>query len=312
MKPSTLLIIILFISLNSKATTWDEPWQKEIIEKSEHFIKGEVIESSDTSLTIKTIKSFSGEIEDTIKIDSFFMLDLCSMSAGHGAEFHLIENQIGYLFLKKGHNGNYQIPTPTSGFDIIVENNVHATFRHTYHQALVPVDLYEMIYPQIWNRYHSSTFDSELVIDYINAKLKLNPAGFEESEISTFFEQHIALETAYLCDIDIDPVTLNKFIQSDNFHSKVSALRAISINETQESKEILFNYINDKENDNFTIVIAIWSLWDMSDNSYQEKLIELKPNLPDEGAGFGGNIMDPRVCTHFPSPQNAISELMKN
>jgi len=31
--------------------------------------------------------------------------------------------------------------------------------------------------------------------------------------------------------------------------------------------------------------------------------------MSDEESGFGGNLMDPRVCTRFPSPKQAINEL---
>lgn len=309
MNKTLLILITLLINLTSYATTWDEPWQKEIIEKSEYFILGKVVELTDTTVTVQIEKSFGSELNGKIIIDGFFMLQLCSMSGGRGPEFFFKKDYNGYFFLKKGKNGNFQIPTPSSGFDRIVKGKVHATYRHTYHQAAIDPEIYELTYNEIWNKFHKSEFDTTKILTFINTNLSKEPAGFEEDEIDLFFKQHSALETAYLCDIELKFETLYKFAESDNFHLQISALRAYSNLKTDEAKKYLLEYIKNSQKDNFTKVIAIWSLWSMGDKKINKQLSDLKKSLSDEETGFGGNIMDPRVCTHFPSPKSAVDEL---
>lgn len=306
------ILLSLIISSSSFATTWDEPWQKEIIEKSEYFALGKVVTASDSLVTIEIKKSLGNNLSGIITIDNFFLLDLCSSSGGNGAEFIFEKDEEGYLFLKKGENGNYQIPTPTSGFDRIVEGKVHATYRHTYHQAAIPIDIYELTYKEIWDKFHSDSFDREIILEFVNQNLAKEPAGFEEDEIDLFFRQHTALESAYLLEIKLDFEILKNFALCDNFHSRVSAIRAMYYQDNDEAKTFLFEYLQDKEKDDFTKVIAIWSLWKMNDNEVNKRLWKLRKKLSDEDNGFGGNIMDPRVCTHFPSPQYAIIELKEN
>lgn len=122
----------------------------------------------------------------------------------------------------------------------------------------------------------------------------------------------MALETAYHLEITLDFELLKKFATDENFHSRVSALRAFCHLKTSEAKEFLMSYIQDEKNDTFTKVIAIWSLWRMDDKSIQTKLWNLREEISDENTGFGGDIMDPRICTYFPSPRSAIVGLHEN
>jgi hypothetical protein len=311
MKKITTILFLILTSISSYATTWDEPWQKEIIEQSEYFVFGKVIRASETKVIVQIEKAFGKQLEGKIIIDDFFMLNICSSSGGHGPEFSFEKKEKGYFFLKKGENGNFQIPTPSSGFDRIVDGKVHATYRHTYHQAAIDPEIYELTYTEIWNKFHQSKFDITKIKSFINTNISKDPAGFEEDEIDLFFKQHSALETAYLCGIELEFETLKKFAEFDNFHSQVAALRALSILKTDQSKKYLLQYIQDKDKDNFTKVIAIWSLWSIGDEQINKTLSDLAETLSNEESGFGGNIMDPRVCTHFPSPKNAIKELTK-
>lgn len=159
---ATLILTLLFFLIynQGKAETWNEPWQKEIIEKSEFFVLGKVLEKRDHSLKIEIIKDFgTNKIEDEIIIDDFFMLDMTS-SSGHGTHFTLEKDETIYLFLQKNKNKNYSLPTPTSGFaELNNENNVSATYRHSYHQTLISRDVYEFTYQNIWNYYKEKKYE---------------------------------------------------------------------------------------------------------------------------------------------------------
>ncbi|MBB4804162.1 hypothetical protein HNP37_004248 [Flavobacterium nitrogenifigens] len=310
-KPILAFIFFLSFSIQLSAETWNEPWQKEIIKKAEYFVLGKVIKNGENGVEIEILKSFgNSKIESkNILISGFSMLRMTS-SSGHGIHLDFDPNQTFYLFLVKNKDGNYDIPTPTSGFALLDEKNtVTATYRHSYHQALIPQDAYEKTYSAIWDYYKTGKYDQKIVLDFINENIDKAPAGFEENEISTFFLQHAALETAYLLDISIDFKRIQKFFVSDNFHSRVSTLQLLANSKDAFTKAFLLEFIKNAEMPNFEKVIAIKSLWNIGDIDYQKKLIALENSVSDEETGFGGNIMDPRIGTYFPTPKGAIQDL---
>jgi hypothetical protein len=308
-KFKTIILLVFLTSISCFATTWDEPWQEEIIKQSEYFIFGKVIEASDSNIVVAVEKSFGAKPADKIVIDDFFMLQLCSLSGGDNPGFSFEPGNQGYFFLKKGENGNYQMPTPTSGFAGIIDGKVHATYRHSYHMAAVPIDVFELTYNEIWSKFRKATFDTTKITQFINENLSHKPAGFSEDEIDLFFLQHASLETAFLCGIPLDFQVLKKIADSDNFHSGVSALMAFANVHTEESVKYLFKYITDNKKKNFHKVIAIWTLWGYADDDIRQQLVEMTDQLSDEDTGFGANIMDPRICTFFPTPKGAVKHL---
>lgn len=308
-----VLFLILTLAINSKvsAETWNEPWQKEIIKNAEYFVLAKVLSNVDSIGTeIEIIKYFGNQkLEGRILINGFSLLNMTS-SSGHGVHLDFEKDQTLYFLLNKRKDGNYAIPTPTSGFAVLdSDKNVYATYRHSYHQALIPQDIYEKTYSEIWNYYKSGKFEKDKILPFISEYVDKSPAGFEEEEISTFFLQHAAMETAYLLDIQIELDRLKKFIESDNFHSRVSALQLLGNLNTEPTKEYLFDFISNEQNENFEKVIAIWSLNRIGGEVYKKKMLKIVEELSDEDTGFGGNIMDPRVGTHFPSPKGAVEEL---
>lgn len=301
-----ILILTLTVQPNMKAETWNEPWQKEIIQKAEYFVLGNVIELDSLGAQIEILQNFGkNTLPNRILINGFSLLNLGS-SSGHGVHYDFEKGQKLYLLLTKKEDGNFAIPTPTSGFALLdEENNVYATYRHSYHQALIPKDIYELTYQAIWNHYHNSEYDKSSIMEFLNKQIEKKPAGFEEDEISTFFLQHASLETAYLLDISIELSRIEKFAKSDNFHSKVSSVQLISLLDNKKTKEFLFEFIQSEDNENFEKVIAIRSLKKIGGKEYTAKLLGIADKLSDEETGFGGNLMDPRVGTSFPSPRQA-------
>jgi hypothetical protein len=304
-----ILILTLGIQTNIKAETWNEPWQKEIIQKAEYFVLANVIELDSLGVYLEILQNFGqNKLPNRILINGFSLLNLGS-SSGQGVHYDFEKGQKLYFLLTKKEDGNFAIPTPTSGFAVLdEENNVFATYRHSYHQALIPKVIYELTYQAIWNYYHNLEYDKSLVMEFINEQIEKEPAGFEENEISTFFLQHASLETAYLLDIPIELSRLKKFAKFDNFHSKVSSVQLMSLLNDKITKEFLFEFIQSENNDNFEKVIAIRSLKKIGGEEFKTKLLKIADKLSDEETGFGGNIMDPRVGTSFPSPKQAVEE----
>jgi hypothetical protein len=312
-----IIILLLFLTGTIKlyATTWDEPWAEKIIRESDYFILADIIShDEEKGIKIKILKQLGGEkLPLEIEITNFYLLKLMSTSGGHGPEFHFDGIGKSYFFLKKNEQGEYCISTPTSGFDIVDNNNVHATYRHSYHQALVPYEIYELTMTAIFNNYHGLAYDTSQVTTFIEKNLKLKPAGFGDDEIKTFFLQHVSMETIYHLKLKADyRLILPFFNDSSNFHNRVSASRALVVTNNDEVINLLLNKIEKNTEDDFTTVICIWTLKELNPRQIKADLERMIRNASTEANGFGGNIMDSRVSTHFPTVKKALEDLLQS
>jgi hypothetical protein len=217
----------------------------------------------------------------------------------------------GYFFLKKGKDGKYMLPTPTSGYDKTAKDSVVSTYRHSYHKAMVSVPDYELTYTEIWKGLHHQSFDKSKIEAYIKQQVGQPAAGFSSDEIKLFFRQHIALESAYMLGIPIGLDTLKKFNLKDNFHATVSMLEVLGNNKDAASKDYLLNFIQQKGVDPFCTTIAIQSMIRINDPIYNGALGKQVNRLSNEKGSFGGDIMDPRVCTELPSPKFMVENLIR-
>lgn len=308
-----LFLLGVLSSTNSYATTWDEPWADKVIKEASSFVLGKIIYSDpEKGIKVVIIKTLSGkELKDTILINNFYSLTICSSSGGHGAEFHTSLIDSCYFFINQNDKGQFCIPTPTTGFDYVSDGQVMATFRHSYHQASVPVFVYEKAMSAVFNNYHNLTYDKDYINKYVIDNLSKSPAGFSESEINTFFLQHVALECVYHLKLKITETLLLPFLNDkNNFHSQVSAARAMSAINTETNKQELLKAIGDTSKRNFVRVICVWSLSEFKPKELKTQLQKLEKSASDESDGFGGNIMDPRVCTNIPTLKEALKHLV--
>ena len=312
------LKLILFISLSllsttSFATTWDEPWQDRVIKEADYFVLAKV-DSFDKNegVTIDIIKSLGGkELKGKIKITDFYLLELCSSSAGHGAEFNFDGVSECYLFIKMNDKGQYCISTPTSGFNALMNGKVYATYRHSYHQALVPVDIYEKTMTAIFNNYHNIPYDKQYINEFVTKYLSLKPARLIEPEIDTFFSQHVALECAYHLKLTGLYSKIIPFLNdTSNLHNQVSGARALIPYNTFDCKHELLKVISDTTRNHFVQVICVWTLSEFKPVELKSQLVMISKTASTSENGFGGDIMDPRVCTNFPDVKDAIEKLI--
>jgi hypothetical protein len=311
-----ITFIALFICIFSitKATTWDEPWHDQVVKQSESFVLAKII-SFDTNkgVIISILKQLAGKpIKDTIQITDFYLLHLCSASAGEGPEFHFKGADSCYFFIKKNDKNEYCIATPTTGFAVVHDGIVVATYRHSYHQARVDLPLYENTMAAIFNNYHALPYDKAYITSFIDKTLALKPAGINAEEIGTFFNQHVALECIYHLGLTDHYKSIVPFLKDTaNMHAQISAARALTPYNTPECNQLLINTIGDnKAANDFAKVICIWTLGSHKPQNIKDALTKLLPAASTQENGFGGNIMDPRVCTTFPTVKDALTELI--
>lgn len=311
-----LAIMFLLGTIKTFATTWDEPWTDKVIKNAEYFVLADIISyDEENGIKIKIVKQLGGkQLPSEIEITDFYLLEIVSSSSGHGAEFPSFEDiKQSYFFIKKNSKGKFCISTPTSGFDYIKDEKVYATYRHSYHQASVPIDIYEMTMTAIFNNYHHLEYDKKSIADYIEKSLSKKLAGFGENEINTFFLQHVALETIFHLRLNnYYNLILPFFNDSSNFHNRVSASRALIGNKNKEVINLLLNKIATNKDDDFTTVNCIWTLKEFKSKEIKFEVQKLIENASTEDNGFGGNIMDPRVATSFPTVKSALEDLVSS
>lgn len=311
---TVLFIAFVIVATRTWATTWNEPWQETVIKEADYFVYAKIISyDPQKGVKIEVLKSLGGPVlKGKIKVTDFYLLELCSSSGGHGAEFHLKGLKECYFLLKKNNKGKYCIATPTTGFDYIKEGNVYATYRHSYHQALVPIEVYEKTMTAIFNNYHHQEYNKKYIIDYVNKYIALKPAGFADNEVTTFFAQHVAMECVYHLRLqDVYAKLLPFLADTSNFHNQVSAARALVAYNTKDCKNELLQVISDTTKAHFVQVICIWTLSAFSPTEYKEQLIKISESASTKENGFSGNIMDPRICTFFPDVKEALETLIK-
>lgn len=314
-----LAFALLFsLSIILRATTWDEPWMDTVIADADALVKVKIIKSSSEAFEAKTIEQLAGvvRIPDTFSVDGFSLLRIGSTS-GHTDEKSLQFNPAlsYYLFVKHAADKKtYHLATPTTGWAKITGKDVNATYRHSYHQASVPEDVYALTMRAIFNTIHAIPFDAKPVRTFMTTHLSRPPAllsrAKDEGTAERFFLQHAALETFRYLGTEQELGLIDPFLAADDFHVQISAVRAIGRINSPGTKKRLTDVIVARRH-GFAKVVAILELERLDARDTAPRLRAYLEKAEDTEIGFGGNIMDPRVGTRFPSSvKQAITDLL--
>jgi hypothetical protein len=314
MRLSVLLFLLLTaVGRLAHATSWDEPWQETVVKKADYLVLARVT-TADARKGIKAtiLRSLGGgALPDTVKINGFYSLQLCSSSPGEEPAYELGGTDSCYFFLQKKPSGDYAITTPTTGFARVKTGQVAATYRHSYHQALVPQAVYESTMTAIFQHYHGQEYNLAPITALINSALALAPAHLDAAGRSTFFLQHAALETIYHLGLTTHYEAVLPFLRdTTNFHAQVSAARALTATPTPEDKQLLIKVLTSKTSRDLAKVVAIKTLTTYRPAELKPQLAALAQTASEEHNGFGGNIMDPRICTQVPTVKEALTTLV--
>ena len=238
---------------------------------------------------------------------------MSTSSGGHDElSLPLAPGQIYYLFIKKSEKTNtYQIPTPTSGWAQLDGTDVAATYRHSYHKALVPEEVYEKTMEAIFKGTRGQPYDADFIERFIKEQLTQSVGVLTDPATSKrFFLQHVALEAFYHLGKGADLALLTPFVNSDDYHVQISACRAVGRIDSPSSRELLMKFIEGK-GVGFAKVMCVWGLKRLNAKEMISRLEAYLKTGADQETGFGGNIMDPRVGTNFPdSVKASIKELL--
>ena len=197
---------------------------------------------------------------------------------------------IYYLFIKKFEKTNtYQIPTPTSGWAELEGANVAATYRHSYHKALVPEEVYEKTMQAIFNGTKGQPYDTDFIGRFTKEQLTQSVAVLKQEDpaiLKRFFLQHVALESFYYLGRGADLALLIPFMNTDDYHVQISACRAVSRIDSPSSKELLMKFIEGK-GVGFAKVMCVWGLKRLNAKGMTSRLEAYLKTGADQETGFG-------------------------
>ena len=311
------IILTLFVcTIQVFATTWDEPWHKEVVQDADSYIRVMLTQALPNRVEFILVKHLAGfPVEKEGALTGFSKLNFGSYSVKEDV-FRLNPKMEYYLFVKRTKRRHeYEIATPSTGYAEVDGKMGSATYRHSYHQALVPIEDYEMTMTAIFKELKHESQNLDPARKYVASQLALKPAGIPTDthgdEFSRFCGQHVALELQYYLG-GADIAKLEPFLRHENPHGQISAVRALGRLPKTVAMARLIDFIASPDRDGFAKVMAIWALRDMHAVEAGPKLRETLSSTRDEKTGFGGNIMDPRVATQFPESVHAsIQEVLE-
>ena len=313
---AVLLVPILWSASPLPATTWDEPWQEQVLREAETFAQYRVLENKAARLVLKKTRHVAGkETPEEVVVKGFFLLQLGSRSSTDELSIDWDEDSVMYCFLKKARGNTWQLPTPTAGFAEVEEGTVTATYRHSYHKALVSEKIYELTMGCLFKKVHGEGFDEKPVREFIEATLGKPPVKLpedpEKASTDPFFLQHAALECLYYLGRPDDLDRVRPFLVFDDYHGQISAVRALSGIQTPSARKELLKFLEGDGN-GFAKVMAVWGLKRQAAREAIDRLRKIHETASTEEVGFGGRVMDPRVGTSFPeNVRAAIAELLE-
>lgn len=309
------LICAASLSTTALATTWDEPWHDQVVREASSLVKAEVVklEGDGVRARARLVNNVVGAaLSGDFLIEGYYLLRIGSYSQGHEPRLELGEHATYYFFLKPGRQpGTFSIATPTTGYANVKTGEVKATYRHSYHQALVPEPIYVESQTVIFHALHDEPFDravSARLSDTWLTQPPKAPVGPEDSKV--FFAQHVALETLFhtkAAGVDPDKTIsrLAPFLAYDADHAQISAARALSVIGTPGAQQALMAFVEGKHS-GFAKVMALWGLKRQNARQLTARLKAYQEVADTDRLGFGGNIMDPRVGTRFPTSVKAV------
>jgi len=315
--PPLVLFLLPALGPVLPATTWDEPWHADVIRRAHTFVLVEVV-ANPTGHEVKArlVRHLAGrKLPATLTIAGFHSLRIGSTSSAAGDQelrLPFKPKDRVYTFLRKKKDApTWQLATPTAGWARLADDEVTATYRHSYHKALVDRDLYEKSSTALFLHLHGKPCDRKFVTRFLEEMLGLEPSYFgkgnDSPETRRFFRQHVALELFAHLGRAEDLARLEPFLRARGDHIQISAARALAGLTTGPARKRMEKFLLAKDRIGFAKVMIIRGWRRQEAREMAPVLEKFLAEGEDAKCGFGGSIMDPRVGTRFPSSVKAAA-----
>ena len=297
------------------ATTWNEPWQLQVVSNAKTLALYRVDSLKDDSATVTLVKHLAGE-QTKKKIRIAAEVKGIGLGDSHGEELWLEEGESYYLYLSPGPRGTWTLPTPSSGSDpLSADGLVAATYRISMHRAQVPRDIYELTQICIFEVTHARECDRGLIDKFITEVLTQPVTGLNErstpEDFRRFSLQHAALETAAALQAPLPAEVLARFEAEPFFHVQMSVLKYLSRSPIEDRWHRIARVVCNEGQHALSrgygaLLIGI------HDARSEAATLESCTFDKSEGDHALTELMDPRIGTDFPYELSAyVKELLE-
>lgn len=303
------IVGVWLVAMPAQATTWNEPWHREVVSAATSFGLYEVVQSTPDAVTLKRVKHLAGEETGAdVVVDAFYALALTSQSAGHGPALRLPAGTRAYFHLKRTGKA-WAIATPSAGYAVLrSDGKVAATYRISMHQALVEAPLYEDTQVCIFLALHRQACDRRIGA-FIDAELakpvELMTDASTNASLAGFFRQHVALETASLMPHAVAGPILERFLSAPGMHVQMAALRVLAASPRPDRARRLMQFVEDDKANMSARILAATLLQETGAHEMKQRLRDYAVTASEQDAGLGIALIDPRIGTRFPDTLRA-------
>ncbi|HRQ66534.1 MAG TPA: hypothetical protein PKZ76_16985 [Xanthomonadaceae bacterium] len=297
------------------ATQWNEPFDREVIEAAETFIRAEVID--DYPPRLRVLEVLAGEqVTGTLRVTGFGV-------PGYYGDHSL--RQMGwkrgsklYAFLARAKSGkNWTIATPTAGIGhYYTDDVILGSVRISCAGALFKEEVYRTVHAALFRALHGEADAKAELERFARYELGREPEIFggegDPMNALPFFRQHAALETLAVFPELGEGVDLAPFLRARDMHAQISAVRALAARDG--STPLLIDVLADESAELVPKMVAARALRGRQlDAEQRKRLMNLQGSASDEAVDLcGGSIMDPRLPFEYSevSVRRAIADAL--
>lgn len=327
MRPLASAVLVAVLALlplgSARAVQWQEPWQAEVITQSEVLVRVAVLKVEARQAEVRVLKRLAGaEVSGTLRLAGYHALRGQGLPEDQAAPW-IEAGREYYLYLKRAKDGAWQLPTPSSGIDDVLDDgDIAATFRYSAERVALPVGLYELLLPCVFAARHGQGCRDPRVGVFVRDVLGRPAARFDPEfrpdETRLYYRQHAALETAALIgpvgSLDLADLNTDRMIATLPFPNQAALLRVWGASGRPQDLARVTRFLCDRRQVGYARAIGLRVLREREARSEAGRLKAcLRDLVADDLAWPGTGVTDPRVPAGLPFElQPAAESLLRD
>lgn len=280
------------------ATTWHEPYTRQIVADAETFLLAEVVGQEAAGPRVRVIEVYEGSSppgEFVVKEAG----DGPVAGARSGARVLLLLDRVG---------ASWTMQTPTSGAFLRDGDHVIGDYRISFHAGVFDEQDFVAAVSALWEQEHRRQPDLGW-LERLRGSLEQEPVGPDGDPRSatsqTFFRQHLALEGLhYFGGGSVEE--LRPFVDSEVWHHRASSARALGTVGGDAAVAALLWLATDESEHPYVRLLAAEALEGLGDPRAAPELRAAAMEASDDEVVLATNLMDPRVGTQIGSVRSAM------
>jgi hypothetical protein len=294
--------ILSLASADVGASTYEEPFDVDVVREAETFVVGTLKPGRRPSLVVERVLAGEAPRHRTVRVD------------GLGDAVPDRPSQV-YAWLDR-EGKTWRVATPTSNVDYFHGPHVLGSFRISCAGGLYEPALYERVQAAWFKALHGDESGHPELREFVSAELVREPEtleGRDATQALGFFRQHAAMEILASVPSLAPALDLTPFLYFQDMHAQISAVRAIAAR--VGSTQAMVDFLADERAQEVPALVAARLLRGRTIDEAQRGQLEaaLTKSSTEKVWLCGGSIMDPRYTTDYSevSVHDALTELLR-